>query len=112
MTARALIPAVACVIAGCSAVGTPSLNHGVFMHTDPNVGDLVKHINCEIALSMVDRDSDWSRLWDYNFVASIDLTLTVTNTEGFDLSRAGSTLADGIQPAAAGTQRHGHVELL
>jgi len=71
--------------------------------TGPTVLDLVDHISCELARtyeentalttdlptmdeSAAQHNERWSRLLVNNFVASIDLTLTVTRNEGFNPS--------------------------
>jgi hypothetical protein len=69
--------------------------------TGPNVAALVTHLNCEIATAIyeatprpggmltaaqITRHELWQKLRDQNFVATVDFTLTATNTEGFDPS--------------------------
>jgi hypothetical protein len=94
----ALLPAAGCV----HTLGTPSLKHGIapFRH-GPNVAALVTHTNCEIATAIYEstprkdvvlssaqsaRHALWQKLSEENFVATVDFTLTATNTEGFNPS--------------------------
>jgi hypothetical protein len=91
------------VTTGCvHTFGTPSLKHGVApFRTGPNVAALVTHLNCEIAMAIYEstpragvtltptqstRHELWQRLRDQNFVATVDFTLTATNSEGFNPS--------------------------
>jgi hypothetical protein len=82
--------------------GTPSLKHGVApFRSGPNAAALVTHLNCEIATAIYDstprggviltaaqntRHELWQRLRDQNFVATVDFTLTATNSEGLNPS--------------------------
>lgn len=57
----------------------------------PSVVDLVDHIDCSIAQAyFTDHPGDTARLWrhlyDENFVATVDLTLTLTRSEAFNPS--------------------------
>jgi len=97
------------LFAGCvSPFGTPSLKHGaVPFLRGPKVEALVVHANCELARAIFEslvaskgdlddkgketpeftaRKARWAWLNDANFVASVDFTLTATNSEGFDPS--------------------------
>jgi hypothetical protein len=83
------------LLAGC----TPPLEIGAGGNTGPAVISLVRHLNCELATAYgnvvfgsgdghpMQTDPDlWKRLYDDEFVAAVDLTLTVTHTQGFNPS--------------------------
>jgi len=81
-----LVPvALVSILGGCFS---PTLT--IFPHQKSNVtvGDLVDHIACELGQEYERHSTDdiWRHLVDDNFVAQIDLTLTVTQSEGFNPS--------------------------
>jgi hypothetical protein len=100
--ASLLAPLLVSIASCVSTFGTPSLKHGVVpFRNGPNVAALVVHTNCEIATAIYEsmprpgatltdaqtaRHGLWQKLYDENFVATVDFTLTATNTEGFDPS--------------------------
>jgi hypothetical protein len=56
--------------------------------TKVTVSDLVDHIACQLGEAYAEHHTDpvWQHLVSDNFVAQIDLTLTVTQAEGFNPS--------------------------
>jgi hypothetical protein len=99
----AVVPAL--MLAGCHspAIRLNQKHSQTVSATGPTVLDLVDHLSCEIARtyhqnttvaaddpamaeSAAQHNERWRQLFVNNFVASIDLTLTVTRTDGFNPS--------------------------
>lgn len=89
------IASLTALCASCASItGIPRLDHHLVHGSNPSVADLIEHTNCELAKAMLDHGTAdgsgvWDRLWQDNFVASIDFTLTATNSEGFSPSASG-----------------------
>ena len=90
-----LLSGIAVLCASCATItGIPRLDHHLVHRPNPSVADLIEHTNCELAKAMLahktaDGSGVWDHLWQDNFVASIDFTLTATNSEGFNPSVSG-----------------------
>lgn len=67
-------------IAALSACGVPSFDKVPLVDaTAPQVPEIVKHVTCELQKASIDKANQ--KLLDYQFVASVTLTLQVTDQE-------------------------------
>jgi hypothetical protein len=83
---------VAVLLANGGCATPPALKLFSGGKTAPTVQKLLNHVSCELANAYRDSQSDttiarrWRRLVENNFVATVDMTLTVTDTEGVNPS--------------------------
>jgi hypothetical protein len=85
---RASISLCIAMLVGC----TTSTSLKPLQETGPTVAELIDHVACSVAQAYFsDHKTDeetamWRRLYDDNFVASVDLNLMLTRTESFNPS--------------------------